>query len=178
MPHVMGTYLENDGLSTKMLWFLRDGTNALFRQLQSCDRVKVLRFQLRYRMYVLKPSDVEGHFYDVTLNERFHLLIQMDPQELDAILYTLKKSFMITDELKLTSFNRMDDIETVAACFLDFNPAVNKLFVYANNYVGDLPKEVWNKPVGNTLEPDHRFLEIYTFNDGRHVNYLLPHSSE
>jgi len=176
MPDVLGTFQEKENVCRRMLWFMRDGSNALFRQLQTCQDVSVLRFQLRFRMYILKPHRVGGHFYDVTLNKRFHILIQMDPQELDYILHTILKSFMITDEVSLTSFERMHDVEVVAASFLDFNPAADRIFIYAHAYDSSLPNEIWIEPSEIPLEPDSRCLEVYTFNDGKQVNMLLPNS--
>jgi len=170
IPHLKG-YNRNDEPSLKTLWFMMDGSDTLAKQFPMCAEISIDSSLRRFRMFVMKPADVGGHFYDVVLDHRYHILVQMTSPELENIILTLKNSGLLSSEDTVTSCSALTSIDRVSPSFMKSIPAKNCLRVYSVHYYNTNSTCDWSVPEEDFEEFGKRRLEVYLH--GENMSMLM-----
>lgn len=174
IPAATSRYVDDlNGLKT--LWFMMNGSSVIVDHLERCDSVLKDKACLRFRMFVLKPQEVGGHFYDVVFNGRYHVLMQLSsPEELPAVTETMARSMVIDrEEDVVSSCSLMPNIGCVCPSYVLTIRAMKRDVCWTLDYYSVDARDSWETKPENEEQQALRTLEIYTFDDGMNLAQCL-----
>lgn len=173
IPSVTGVNLR-DRHRKKTMWFLMNGSSSISSHLSVCPDINLDKAARRYRMFVMKPPGMGGHFYDVTFNGRYHVLMQLSgKEELPFITDIMAQSLVIDrDEDKPTSCAILE-VKCVCPSYMLYVKAKRSRVCWMLDYYGLDAKDTWSVPPSTEDQLDLRTLEIYTYDDGVNLKQCL-----
>ena len=173
IPTLTG-FTEADGRKRSTCWFLMYGGSGLAEVLLRDPTIELQKKGRDYRMFVMKPAHVKGHFHEVVFNGMFHVLIQMCPAELPAITHSLCLYFGFPEDLQPTYISEPIKVSKICPSFLHYNAATRQTSAFFEEYCNEEASEDWSLPPDTLEESLHRNLEVYT--NGSCCNILMHYN--
>lgn len=168
---------EIDSVQKRVIWIQMNGGSELENALLQLQTVNLQKHIRQYRLLVMKPGHVKGHFYDVVFNGWFHALIQMSPNELEIIAYTLRSILNFDSSFQVSSVYEMTFPDVIKPTTIINNRATRVTSAVSVIYANEEATEDWSHPPETLEEAKQRTLEIYTNNECYNCNLLYNNSN-